>query len=100
MNQNEKDIRIINQILVQLSETYIEHKYFTDGVDSKVILLNNKYLIKQNNINSIKAEIEFLENTFSTFFQEIVYYPTNLEYIVYTFIYISNWHPYILCHIK
>lgn len=86
MNQNEKDIRIINQILVQLSETYIEHKYFTDGVDSKVILLNNKYLIKQNNINSIKAEIEFLENTFSTFFQEIVYYPTNLEYIVYKFI--------------
>ena len=48
MIENEKDKKIIQEILEKLNETYIEHKYFTDGADSRVILLNNKYLIKQN----------------------------------------------------
>ena len=86
MKEIEKDIRIINEVLIQLSETYIEHKYFTDGADSRVILLNNKYLIKQNVLSSIKAEVEFFENAFSTFFQKLVYYPPSFEYVVYNFI--------------
>ena len=86
MIENEKDKKIIQEILEKLNETYIEHKYFTDGADSRVILLNNKYLIKQNNSNSIKAEIEFFENTFSTFFQKLVYYSPDFEFAVYEFI--------------
>ena len=86
MNEIEKDKKIINEVLKKVNEPYIEHIYFTDGADSRVMLLNNKYLIKQNNLNSIKAEIEFFESTFSTFFQKIVYYPQNFEYVVYNFI--------------
>lgn len=84
--ENQKDEQIIDEVLNKLHESYINHKHFTDGADSRVILLNNKYLIKQNNINSIKAEIEFFENTFSTFFQKLVYYPSTFEYVVYEFI--------------
>ena len=86
MIENEKDKKIIHEVLEKLHESYVEHKYFTDGADSRVILLNNKYLIKQNTVASIKAEIEFFENTFSTFFQELVYYPPNFEFVVYKFI--------------
>ena len=46
MIENEKDKKIIQEVLEKVNESYIEHKYFTDGADSKVILLNNKYLIK------------------------------------------------------
>lgn len=84
--ENQKDEQIIYEVLNKLHESYTNHKYFTDGADSRVILLNNKYLIKQNNISSIKAEIEFFENTFSTFFQKLVYYPSTYEYVVYEFI--------------
>lgn len=86
MIENEKDKKIIQEVLEKVNESYIEHKYFTDGADSRVILLNNKYLIKQNNCNSIKAEIEFFENTFSTFFQKLVYYSPDFEFAVYEFI--------------
>ena len=86
MIENEKDKKIIYEVLEKLNESYVEHKYFTDGADSRVILLNNKYLIKQNNTNSIKAEIEFFESTFSTFFQKLVYYSPDFEFAVYKFI--------------
>lgn len=86
MIENEKDKKIIYEVLEKLNESYVEHKYFTDGADSRVILLNNKYLIKQNDTNSIKAEIEFFESTFSTFFQKLVYYSPDFEFAVYKFI--------------
>lgn len=86
MLENEKDKKIIQEVLDKVNEPYIKHKYFTDGADSRVILLNDKYLIKQNNKHSIKAEIEFFENTFSTFFQKLVYYSPTFEYVVYEFI--------------
>lgn len=86
MIENEIDKKIIFEILNTLGEKYINHIYFTDGADSKVFLLNNKYLVKQNNIDSIKAEIEFFTNTFSPFFQKIVYYPPTFQFVVYEFI--------------
>lgn len=86
MIENEKDKKIIYEVLEKLNDSYIEHKYFTDGADSRVILLNNKYLIKQNNPDSIKAEIAFFESTFSTFFQKLVYYSPDFEFAVYEFI--------------
>ena len=86
MIENEIDKKIIFDVLEKLGEEYIDHKYFTDGADSRVFLLNNKYLVKQNNYQSIKAEIEFFENTFSTFFQKLVYYPSNFQFVVYEFI--------------
>lgn len=86
MIENEIDKKIVFDVLEKLGEEYIEHKYFTDGADSRVLLLNNKYLIKQNNYQSIKAEIEFFENTFSTSFQKLVYYPADFQFVVYEFI--------------
>lgn len=84
--ENLKDKKVILEVLEKLQISYTSHKYFTDGADSRVILLNNKYLIKQNEISSIKAEIEFFENTFSTFFQKLVYYSPCFEFVVYEFI--------------
>lgn len=86
MIENEKDKKVILEVLEKLQTSYISHKYFTDGADSRVILLNNKYLIKQNKISSIKVEIVFFENTFSTFFQKLVYYSPTFEFVVYEFI--------------
>ena len=86
MTEIEKDKKIIDEVLKKVNEPYLKHIYFTDGADSRVILLNNKYLIKQNNLTSIKAEIEFFESTFSTFLQKIVYYPQDFEFVVYNFI--------------
>ncbi len=86
MIENEKDKKIVQEVLEKINESYVEHKYFTDGADSRVILLNNKYLIKQNSASSIKSEIKFFESTFSTFFQKLVYYSPDFEFAVYEFI--------------
>lgn len=57
---NKIDKNIIEFVLKLLNVPYESHKYFTDGVSSHVILLNNKYLIKRSTPYAIKAEIKFL----------------------------------------
>ena len=40
--ENNKDKIIIEKVLNLIKEDYVIHKYFTDGVSSRVILLKNK----------------------------------------------------------
>ena len=84
--ENKKDEIIINNVLNFFNETYICHKYFTDGASSRVILLNNTYLIKQNSKKSLEAETIFLKLNKSEMFQKILYTDPNFEFVVYNFI--------------
>ena len=82
----QKDKKIMNILLNHLHEEYETHKYFNTGASSKVILLNNKYLIKQNTKLILQAEIEFLKLNNIDMFQKIVYVDPKYEFVVYDFI--------------
>ena len=83
---NKKDEEIINQLLNILDIQYECHKYFNDGASSRVILLNNQYLIKQNTKLTLQCEIEFLKLNTSKYFQKIIYIDPDFEFVVYNFI--------------
>lgn len=83
---NEKDKKIITDLLNILNVEYKNHKYFTDGASSRVILLNACYLIKQNTKLILQAEIEFLKHINSNMFQKIIYVDPKYEFVVYSFI--------------
>lgn len=83
---NKKDEKIINNLLKILDIKYECHKYFNDGASSRVILLNNSYLIKQNTKPILQAEVEFLKLNNSKYFQKIVYIDPDYEFVVYNFI--------------
>ena len=57
---NKIDKNIIEFVLKLLNVPYESHKYFTDGVSSHVILLNNKYLIKRSTPYAIKCKKLFI----------------------------------------
>jgi len=82
----QKDKKIMNFLLNHLHEEYKNHKYFNTGASSKVILLNDKYLIKQNTKLVLQAEIEFLKLNNSDMFQKIIYIDPKFEFVVYKFI--------------
>lgn len=84
--ENETDNEIINFILKLLNIKYEHHKYFTDGVSSNVLLLNDKYLIKRSNPYTIKAEVQFLSLNPSPKMQKIIYYDPCYRFAVYEFI--------------
>lgn len=84
--ENKNDERIINEVLEILNLKYENHKYFNDGACSRVILLNDEYLIKQNNPTLLKGEIEFLSLNKQELLQKIIYVHPNYEYAVYSFI--------------
>ena len=50
---------IIDKALKVLNIDYISHRYFNHGTYSKVILLNDMYIIKQSNVPALKAEVEY-----------------------------------------
>lgn len=83
---NKIDKNIIEFVLKVLNVPYESHKYFTDGVSSHVILLNNKYLIKRSTPYAIKAEINFLSLTPSPKMQKIIYFDPSYRFAVYEFI--------------
>lgn len=85
MNE-QKDKKIIDNLLNHLHEEYKNHKYFNTGGSSKVILLNDVYLIKQNTKLILQAEIEFIKFNNSNMFQKIIYVDPKYEFIVYKFI--------------
>ena len=85
MNE-QKDKKIINTLLNHLNEEYISHKALNTGFSSKVILLNDKYLIKQNTKPILQAEIEFLKLNISDMFQKIIYVDPKYDFIVYKYI--------------
>lgn len=82
----ENDLKIVETILDEFNEKYISHKYFTDGAYSRVLLLNNKYLIKQSNKLALKAEVEFLELNKNKYMQKVLYVDKNYNFVVYEFI--------------
>jgi len=82
--ENKIDERIVKEVLKNFNIEYECHKYFNDGVCSRVILLNKKYLIKQNNL--IDGEAEFYKYNNIDMFQKLLYIAPNYEYIVYEFI--------------
>lgn len=83
-NKTDKDIVLF--VLNLLNIEYKNHKYFTDGVSSRVLLLNNTYLIKQSTPFAIKAEIQFLSLNPSPKMQKIIYYDPSYRFAVYEFI--------------
>ena len=87
---NEEDFNIIKFLLCKFNEGNIEDyevKLFSEGTSSKVILLNNKYIIKQNSEEIIKAELIFYKNNNDPLFQKLLYYDDkNYKYIVYEYI--------------
>ena len=82
----QKDKKIINFLLNHLHEEYKNHKYFNTGASSKVMLLNDKYLIKQNTKLILQAEIEFLKLNNLEMFQKIIYVDPKYDFVVYKFI--------------
>ena len=85
MNE-QKDKKIMNILLNHLHEEYKNHKYFNTGASSKVILLNDNYLIKQNTKLILQAEIEFLKLNNLDMFQKIIYIDPKYDFVVYKFI--------------
>lgn len=80
------DNRIIKEVLEDLNISYQSLKYFNDGSSSKVMLLNNEYLIKQNSIETLKAEEEFYKYNNLEKFQKLLYVDKEYQYIIYSFI--------------
>ena len=85
MNE-QKDKKIMNYLLNHLHEEYKNHKYLNTGQSSKVFLLNDKYLVKQNTKLILQAEIEFLKHNDLDMFQKIIYVDPKYEFVVYEFI--------------
>ena len=80
------DFNIINDACKNLDITYESHKYFHDGTTSRIILLNNQYILKQADSKQLKSEV-----TFATFYnmptlQKVAYYDREYKYVAYHFI--------------
>lgn len=86
MESENNDKNIIDKALKILNVAYISHNYFNHGTYSKVILLNDKYLIKQSNVPALKAEIQFLELNQDDILQQIIYVDPHYEFVIYKFI--------------
>lgn len=81
------DIEIINEILERMNLSFLSFKYFRDGTDSRIFLLNGQYIVKQNIQNLLKSEVEFYE-TYKDIskLQKVVLSSDENKYIVYEFI--------------
>ena len=81
------DFNIINEALENLNINYESHKYFNDGTESRIILLNDSYIIKQSYPETIKSDV-----TFATFYkdvpmlQRVIYFNKDYKYAIYEFI--------------
>ena len=86
---NDNDITIIKIVLDKSENSNYDNykiKFFTEGTNSKVFLINNKYLIKQNSEDIIKSELLFSQNNNHNLLQKILFYDENYKYIVYKYI--------------
>ena len=84
---NETDKKVVEQTLKILNIEYDFHKYFTDGAsESTVLLLNNKYLIKQNVKSVLESETKFLKQNTSDLLQKIIYIDPDFKFVIYEFI--------------
>lgn len=82
-----EDIEIINEILEKLNLSFLSFKYFRDGTDSRICLLNGQYIIKQNVPELLKSEVLFYEYYKDiSKLQNVVLTSDENRYIVYEFI--------------
>ena len=86
MNDELKDMMILNDVLTRMDLKYESHQYFKDGSFSRTIFLNEKYVIKQNNPALLKSEILFAEKSRHLKLQKMAYYDSDYRYIVYHYI--------------
>ncbi len=86
MSREIEDIKIINEILEKLNIGYETHMYFCDGTSTRIILLNNKYVVRQNNPNLLESEVMFLKSSTTTKLQKVLYADKDYRYAVYNFI--------------
>jgi len=77
---------LINKICTILNIKYKNHKHFTDGVSSKVFVLNDLYLVKQSTKEALRAEVMYLKDNVSPLMQEIVYIDEEFNFVIYKFI--------------
>lgn len=73
---------MINELENNLNIKVTNIKEFKDGTYSKVFLINNKYLVKEN--PSLDSEVEFLKLNNNKYFQNIIYIGNGFN--VYNFI--------------
>lgn len=84
---SEKERKVFNIVLENENEKFLCYRKMTNGVHSKVYLLNNRYIIKFNNQITIKGEKNFFENNINRYNEKILFYDNNNnEYIVYNYI--------------
>ena len=86
MNNELRDIFILADVLEKLNIPYESHKYFKDGSFSRTILLNGKYVVKQNKPELIKSEVLFAELTKSPNLLTVEYADAEYRYIVYNYV--------------
>jgi len=77
---------ILSKALNALNIEYKSHKYFNDGSYSKVLLLNDEYIVKQSNPKAIEAEIVFLKQSTYDKMQQPVYVENNNNFAIYNYI--------------
>ena len=85
----------INEVCKALNIQYETHKYFNDGVSSKVMLINNKYLVKENSVEALKAEVLYLNDNVNELMQKVIYIEPNYKYVVFDFINGSVMHDVV-----
>lgn len=86
-NLNNEEKETFNIILKKFNESYKQHTRMTKGKDSKVYLLNNKYIVKFNNRVTIEGEKVYFEKNHNKYNEKILLYDNeNYNYIVYKFI--------------
>lgn len=80
------DFLIIDEACQKLDVMYSNHKYFNDGTSSKIILLNDNFIIKIANPTQLKAEATFAEFYTHPMLQKAAFIEPNYKYIIYVFI--------------
>lgn len=76
----------LDKALKALNVKYRSHKYFNDGTYSKVLLLNDTYIVKQSNPKAIQAEVEFLKQSSYEKMQKPIYVDNNNDFAIYGYI--------------
>ena len=79
-------MEFINKVCKALNIKYESHKFFNDGVSSKVMLINNKYLVKENTIEELKGEVLYLNDNVCDIMQKVIYIDKDYMYVVFDFI--------------
>ena len=79
-------MQLINEVCNILNIKYEKHKFFNDGVSSKVMLINDKYLVKENTVEELKAEVLYLNDNISNIMQKVVYIDKDYRYVIFEFI--------------